>query len=241
MTQFLIAYVVQLQVFWECKTRHDLLLKIKLKGLIWCNSCAIVWLLIGMHFRLCKRKRQSETIDWLFFFPKLWDWQVLCTYLPQPLFPASIICVCVDMCARVSVGQSECQQWRWVQGIRRLLATAVPLVGTDPAGSLWVGEHKWRCVWGVVAANGCIVIVTTTTTTTTVAGHEARPAWCRLTWAIERTRKLYLLHYPWLKLLLDLLLLSWMLGLCGSRMGCVGRRQIERVLFHSQAHIGDRL
>lgn len=172
----------------------------------------------------------------LFFSISLWDWWVLCMYLPQPLLPASILCVCVDMCARVSVGQSECQQRRRVQGIRWLLATAVPLVGTNPAGSLWVGEHKWRCVWGVVAANGRSVIVTTTTTT--VAGHEAWPTWCRLSWAIERTRKLYLLHYPWL--LLDLLLLNRRLGLCGGRMSCVGRRQIERVLFHSQAHNGDR-
>lgn len=79
-----------------------------------------------------------------------------------------------------------------------------------------------------------------TTTTTTVAGHKTRPTWCRLKSAIERTRKLYLLHYPWLRLLLDLLLLNRRLGLCGCRMGCVGRRQIERVLLHSQAHNGDR-
>lgn len=58
------------------------------------------------------------------------------------LLPARIMCVGVSMCVHVSVGQSERQQRRRVQGIRRLLATAVPLVGTDPAGSLWVGEHK---------------------------------------------------------------------------------------------------
>lgn len=139
------------------------------------------------------------------------------------------------MCACLSVGQSECQQGRRVQGIGRLLATAVPLVGTDPAGSLWVGEHKWRCVWGVVAPNDCAVIVTTTTTT--VAGHEPRPAWRRLARAIERTRKLYLLHYPWLRLLRR----DRRLSLRGSWMGCVGRWQIESVLLHSQAHAGDWL
>lgn len=178
-------------------------------------------------------------IDLLFFFSlNLWHWLALSMYLLWPLLPVNILCVCVDMCVRVSVGQSECQQRRRVQGIRWLLATAVPLVGTDPAGSLWVGEHKWRCVWGVVAANGHIVMVTTTTTT--VAGHKARPTRCWPTWAIERTRKLYLLHYPWLRRLLDLLLLNRRLGMCGCWMGCVGRRQIERVFLHSQAHHGDR-
>lgn len=29
-------------------------------------------------------------------------------YLPQALLPASIMCACVDVCARASVGQSEC-------------------------------------------------------------------------------------------------------------------------------------
>lgn len=157
----------------------------------------------------------------------------------QPLLPARIMCVCVNMCMRVSVGQSERQQRRRVQRIGRLLATAVPLVGTDPAGSLWVGEHKWRCVWGVVAANGRIVMVNTTTTT--VVDHKAWPTRCWLAWAIKRTRELYLLHYSRLRLLLDLLLLlNRRLGLCGGRMGCVGRRQIERVFLHSQAHNGDR-
>lgn len=31
-------------------------------------------------------------------------------YVLQPLLPASIMCACVDVCARASVGQSECQQ-----------------------------------------------------------------------------------------------------------------------------------
>lgn len=183
---------------------------------------------------------KSRLVDSLFFQSNWWG---LCFYLPQPLTPASVISFCV-MCACLSVGQSECQQWRRVQGIGRLLATAVPLVGTDPAGSLWVGEHKWRCVWGVVATNDCAVIATTTTTaatttaTATVAGHEARPAWRRLARAIERTRKLYLLHYPWLRLLLRR---DRRLSLCRNWMSCVGRWQIESVLLHSQAHAGDRL
>lgn len=95
---------------------------------------------------MCKLIIQSDVNHWLFLllficFPQ--SVRLIGTVrVLQPLLPARIMCVRVNMCMRVSVGQSERQQRRRVQRIGRLLATAVPLVGTDPAGSLWVGEHK---------------------------------------------------------------------------------------------------
>lgn len=128
---------------------------------------------------------------------------------------------------------SKCKKRGWVQGIRGLIAAAGSLVSAGPAGSLWVGEHKWRCVWGDVAAG---VRVTAT------VGNKARAVRRRLALPIERTRKGYLLHHP-------LLLLCWgrmcLRGLCNRDVvvvvvvGRVGGRQVERVLLHSQTHHGD--
>lgn len=101
------------------------------------NVQLFVWLLIRIHFRMCKLIIQSDVNHWLFlllFFFSIGEADRYCA--------CTSACVCVNMCMRVSVGQSERQQRRRVQRIGRLLATAVPLVGTDPAGSLWVGEHK---------------------------------------------------------------------------------------------------
>ncbi len=129
---------------------------------------------------------------------------------------------------------SKCKKRGWVQGIRGLIAAAGSLVSADPAGSLWVGEHKWRCVWGDVAAG---VRVTATVCS------KARAVLRRLALPIERTRKGYLLHHL-------LLLLCWgrlcLRGLWNRDVvvvvvvGRVGGRQVESVLVHSQTHYGDR-
>lgn len=134
-------------------------------------------------------------------------------------------------CRQASRGRdaklSKCKKRGGVQGIRGLIAAAGSLVSAGPAGSLWVGEHKWRCVWGDVAAG---VRVTAT------VGNKARAVRRRLALAVERTRKGYLLHHP--------LLLCWD-RLCRGLwnrdvvVGRVGGRQVERVLLHSQAHHGD--
>lgn len=106
------------------------------------NVQLFVWLLIRIHFRMCKLIIQSDVNHFCCYFFSQSARLIGTVRVLQPLLPARIMCVRVNVCMRVSVGQSERQQRRRVQRIGRLLATAVPLVGTDPAGSLWVGEHK---------------------------------------------------------------------------------------------------
>lgn len=99
--------VVPLQLSRKCKTRHDLLFSL----MVWsdADSCAIICMALNWNadFVIVKPIRNNWLVA--FVFLKRWDWKVLCAYLPQPLIPASTMCVCIDMCARMSVGQSECQ------------------------------------------------------------------------------------------------------------------------------------
>lgn len=67
----------------------------------------------GMYLLDRVNFKSIRTNDWSleFFFVFAETGWYCATYLRQSLLPTCVhMCMCADMCARVSVGQSECQQ-----------------------------------------------------------------------------------------------------------------------------------
>lgn len=111
MTQLLFIYCWLSHCSCRGNAKQDMIYRFRSSLKVWsdADSCAIICMALNWNADFVNVKPIRN--NWLvaFVFLKRWDWKVLCTYLPQPLIPASTMCVCIDMCVRMSVGQSECQ------------------------------------------------------------------------------------------------------------------------------------